>query len=44
MRKSEKEADNPVGLEANLKASEMGRAVRGGGLASEGHGGLGDEP
>ena len=44
MRKNEKEADDPVGLEANPKVSEMGQAVRGGGEALEGHGGLGDEP
>ena len=44
MRKNEKETDDPVGLEANLKASEMGQAVRGGGEALEGHGGLGDKP
>ena len=44
MRKNEKETNDPVGSEANLKVSEMGRAVRGGGEALEGHGGLGDEP
>ena len=44
MRENEKEADDPVGLEANLKASEMGRAVGGGGEASEGQWGPGDEP
>ena len=44
MRKNEKETDNPVGLEADPKASEMGQAVGGGGEALEGHGGSGDEP
>ena len=44
MRNNEKETDDPVGLEADPKASEMGRAVRGGGEALEGHGGSGDEP
>ena len=44
MRKNEKETDDPVGSEANPKASEMGRAIGGGGEASEVHGGLGDEP
>ena len=44
MRKNEKETDDPVGLEVNLIASEMGQAVGGGGEASEGHGGPGDEP
>ena len=44
MREYEKQANNPVGLEANLKASEMGQAVRGGGKALEGHGEPGDEP
>ena len=44
MRENEKQADDPVGLEANLKVSEMGRAIRGGGEVSEGHGGLGDKP
>ena len=41
MRKNEKETDHPVGSEANLKASEMGRAIGSGGKASEGHGGSG---
>ena len=44
MREKEKQADNPVGSEANPKASEMGQAVRGGGKALEGHGEPGDEP
>ena len=44
MRENEKQTDDPVGSEANPKASERGRAIRGGGLASEGHGGPGDEP
>ena len=44
MRENEKQANNPVGLEANPKASEMGQAVRGGGEALEGHGEPGDEP
>ena len=38
MRENEKQADNPVGLEASLKVSEMGRVVRGAGEALEGHG------
>ena len=44
MRKNEKETDDPVGSEANLKVSEMGRVIRGGGEALEGHGEPGDEP
>ena len=44
MRENEKQADDPVRSEANLKALEMGRAVGGGGEASEDHGELGDEP
>ena len=44
MRENEKEADDPSGLEANLKGSEMGQAVGGGDEASEGHGESGDEP
>ena len=44
MRKNEKETDNPVGSEANLKVLEMGQAIRGGGKALEGHGGSGDKP
>ena len=44
MRESEKQADNPVGLEANPKVSEMGRAVGGGGEALEGHGEPGGKP
>ena len=41
MRENEKQTDDPVGSEANPKVSEMDRAVGGGGLASEGHGGQG---
>ena len=44
MRENEKQANDPVGSEANLKALKMGRAVGGGGEASEEHGGPGDEP
>ena len=44
VRKNEKQADDPVGSEANPKALQMGRAIRGGGLASGGHGEQGDEP
>ena len=44
MRENEKQADDPVGSEANLKASDMGRAVRGGGEVSEGHGEPGGKP
>ena len=44
MRECEKQADDPVGSEADPKASEMGQAIGGGGEASEGHGGLGDKP
>ena len=43
MRENEKETDNPIGSEANLKALEMGRAIGDGGEALEGHGGPGDE-
>ena len=39
MRKNEKETNDPVGSEANPKASEMGQTIGGGGKASEGHGG-----
>ena len=44
MRESEKQADNPVGSEANLKASEMGRAIGGGSEGSEQYGGSGNKP
>ena len=44
MKENEKQADDPVGSEANSKASEIGQAVEGGGKASEGHGEPGDEP
>ena len=44
MRKNEKQADDPVGSEANPKASEMGHAVGGRGETLEGHGEPGDEP
>ena len=44
MRENEKWTDDPAGLEANLKVLEMGRAVRDGGGALEGHGGSGDKP
>ena len=44
MRENEKQANDPVGSEANLKALEMGQAIRGGGKALEGHGEPGDEP
>ena len=44
MRENEKQTDNPVGLEVNPKVLEMGQAIGGGGEASEGHGGPGDEP
>ena len=44
MRENEKETDDPIGSEANPKASEMGRAIRDGGKVLEGHGALGDEP
>ena len=44
MRKNEKQTDDPVGSEVDPKASEMGRAVRGGSKGSEGHGGPGDKP
>ena len=43
MRENEKQADNSVGSEANLKASETGQAVGGGGEALEGHGDPGDK-
>ena len=44
MREHEKQADDPVGSEANPKALETGQAVGGGGGALEGHGEPGDEP
>ena len=44
MRENEKQTDNPVGSEVDLKASEMGRAVGGGSEGPEGHGGPGDKP
>ena len=44
MRENEKQANYPVGLEANPEVSEMGQAVGGGGKASEGCGEPGDEP
>ena len=44
MRENEKQADDPVGLEANPKALETGQAVGGGGETLEGHGESGDEP
>ena len=44
MRENEKQIDDPVGSEVDLKVLEMGRAIRGGGEVSEGHGEPGDEP
>ena len=44
MRENEKQANDPVGSEANPKASETGQAVGGEGLASEGYGEPWDEP
>ena len=44
VRKNRKETDDPVGSEVNPNMSEMGRSVRGGDEASEGHGGSRDEP
>ena len=44
VRDNEKWADDPVGSEANPKASEMGQAIGEGGEASEGHGESGGEP
>ena len=44
MREKEKQTNDPVGSEVNLKASEMGQAVGGGSEGSEGHGGLGGKP
>ena len=43
VRKNQKQTDDPVGSEVNPNMLEMGRSVRGGGKASEGHGGLRDE-
>ena len=44
MRENEKQTDDPVGSEVDLKVSEMGQAVGGGSEGSEGHGGQGDKP
>ena len=44
MRENEKQADDPVGLEANPKALETGQAIGGGGKALEGYGEPGDKP
>ena len=44
MRQNEKQTDDPVGLEVDLKVSEMGQAIRGRSEGSEGHGGLGGKP
>ena len=44
MRENEKQTDDPVGSEVDLKASEMRRAVGGGSEGLEGHGGPGDKP
>ena len=44
LSENEKQADNLVGLEANPKVSEMGRAIGGGDKASEGHGEPGGKP
>ena len=44
MKEKEKQADDPVGSEANPKALEMDQAIGGGGKASEGHGEPGDKP
>ena len=44
MREDEKQTDDPVGSEVDLKALEMGRAVRGGSEGLKGHGGPGDKP
>ena len=44
VRKNQKETDDPVGSEVNLNMSEMGQSIGGGDEASEGHGGLRDEP
>ena len=44
VRENEKQANDPVGSEANPKVAEMGQAIGGRGLALEGHGKSGDEP
>ena len=44
MRENEKQADDPIGLEANPKALEMGQVIGSGGEALEGHGEPGDKP
>ena len=44
VRENEKQANDPVGSEANLKALETGQAIGGGGEALEGHGELGNKP
>ena len=44
MRENEKQTDDPVGSEVDLKASEIGQAIGGGSEGLEGHGGLGDKP
>ena len=41
MRENEKQTDDPVGLEVDLKVSEMGQAIGGGSKGLEGHGGPG---
>ena len=38
VKENEKETDDPIGSEANPKASEMGQAISSGGGALEGHG------
>ena len=43
MRENEKQTDDPVRSEVDLKASEMGRAIRGRSEGSEGHGGPGNK-
>ena len=44
LSENEKQADNLVGLEANPKVSEMGRAIGGGSEGSERYGGSGNKP
>ena len=44
MKENEKQANDPGGLEANPKVSEMGQAIGGRGLALEGHGEPGGKP
>ena len=44
MRENEKQTDDPVGLEVDLKVSEMGQAIGGRSKGLEGHGGPGDKP